>query len=171
MSRRRSAEKREIFPDPKLRTVAKPIKDVNNSIRKLAEDMLETMYSGEGIGLAGTQVDVHKRIIVIDVSNEKNDPLVLINPVIKEVVNNENKAYSEGCLSVPGVYEELERPSAVEVSALDLDGKEFTFIAEDILSVVIQHEMDHLEGKMMVDFLSNLKREMIRKKMAKYKAT
>ena len=160
-----------IFPDPKLRTVAKPIKDVNNSIRKLAEDMLETMYSGEGIGLAGTQVDVHKRIIVIDVSNEKNDPLVLINPVIKEVVNNENKAYSEGCLSVPGVYEELERPSAVEVSALDLDGKEFTFIAEDILSVVIQHEIDHLEGKMMVDFLSNLKREMIRKKMAKYKAT
>ncbi len=160
-----------IFPDPKLRTVAKPIKDVNNSIRKLAEDMLETMYSGEGIGLAGTQVDVHKRIIVIDVSNEKNDPLVLINPVIKEVVNNENKAYSEGCLSVPGIYEELERPSAVEVSALDLDGKEFTFIAEDILSVVIQHEMDHLEGKMMVDFLSNLKREMIRKKMAKYKAT
>ena len=160
-----------IFPDPKLRTVAKPIKDVNNSIRKLAEDMLETMYSGEGIGLAGTQVDVHKRIIVIDVSNEKNDPLVLINPVIKEVVNNENKAYSEGCLSVPGIYEELERPSAVEVSALDLDGKEFTFIAEDILSVVIQHEIDHLEGKMMVDFLSNLKREMIRKKMAKYKAT
>tara|TARA_B100000945_G_C20424084_1_gene619439 strand:- start:4671 stop:5174 length:504 start_codon:yes stop_codon:yes gene_type:complete len=160
-----------IFPDPKLRTVAKPIKDVNDSIRKLAEDMLETMYSGEGIGLAGTQVDVHKRIIVIDVSNEKNDPLVLVNPVIKEVVNNENKAYSEGCLSVPGIYEELERPSAVEVSALDLDGKEFTFIAEDILSVVIQHEMDHLEGKMMVDFLSNLKREMIRKKMAKYKAT
>ena len=160
-----------IFPDPKLRTVAKPIKDVNDSIRKLAEDMLETMYSGEGIGLAGTQVDVHKRIIVIDVSNEKNDPLVLVNPVIKKVVNNENKAYSEGCLSVPGIYEELERPSAVEVSALDLDGKEFTFIAEDILSVVIQHEMDHLEGKMMVDFLSNLKREMIRKKMAKYKAT
>ena len=160
-----------IFPDPKLRTVAKPIKDVNDSIRKLAEDMLETMYSGGGIGLAGTQVDVHKRIIVIDVSNEKNDPLVLVNPVIKEVVNNENKAYSEGCLSVPGIYEELERPSAVEVSALDLDGKEFTFIAEDILSVVIQHEMDHLEGKMMVDFLSNLKREMIRKKMAKYKAT
>ena len=160
-----------IFPDPKLRTVAKPIKDVNDSIRKLSEDMLETMYSGEGIGLAGTQVDVHKRIIVIDVSNEKNDPLVLINPVIKEVVNNKNKAYSEGCLSVPGIHEELERPSAVEVSALDLDGKEFTFIAEDILSVVIQHEIDHLEGKMMVDFLSNLKREMIRKKMAKYKAT
>ena len=160
-----------IFPDPKLRTVAKPIKDVNDSIRKLSEDMLETMYSGEGIGLAGTQVDVHKRIIVIDVRNEKNDPLVLINPVIKEVINNENKAYSEGCLSVPDIYEELERPSAVEVSALDLEGKEFTFIAEDILSVVIQHEMDHLEGKMMVDFLSNLKREMIRKKMAKYKAT
>ena len=159
-----------IFPDPKLRTVAKPIKEVDNSIAKLAEDMLETMYSGDGIGLAATQVDVHKRIIVIDVSNEKNSPLVLINPTINKIINNENKSYSEGCLSVPGIYEELERPSIIEISAQGLDGKVFSLVAEDILSVVIQHEMDHLDGKMMVDFLSNLKREMIRKKMAKRRA-
>ena len=156
-----------IFPDPRLRTVAEPIREVDNSITKLVEDMFATMYEGEGIGLAATQVDIHKRIIVIDISNEKNDPLVLINPTIKRIINNEKKSYSEGCLSVPGIYEELERPSAVEICALGLDGKEFTLVAEDLLSVVIQHEMDHLDGKMMVDFLSNLKREMIRKKMAK----
>ena len=160
-----------IFPDPKLRTVAKPVKEVNDSIIKLTEDMLETMYEGEGIGLAATQVDVHKRIIVIDISNEKNDPLVLINPKINRIINEEIKSYSEGCLSVPGIFEELERPSSVEIIALGIDGKEFTLVAEDILSVVIQHEMDHLEGKMMVDFLSNLKREMIRKKMVKLRAS
>ena len=160
-----------IFPDPRLRTVAKPIEEVDDSIVRLSKDMFETMYAGEGIGLAATQVDVHKRIIVIDISVEKNDPIVLINPTIKRVINNENKSYSEGCLSVPGIYEELERPSAVEINALGLDGKDFTLVAEDILSVVIQHEMDHLEGKMMVDFLSNLKREMIRKKMAKHRTS
>ena len=160
-----------IFPDPKLRTVAKPVKEVNDSIIKLTEDMLETMYEGEGIGLAATQVDVHKRIIVIDISNEKNDHLVLINPKINKIINEEIKSYSEGCLSVPGIFEELERPSSVEIIALGIDGKEFTLVAEDILSVVIQHEMDHLEGKMMVDFLSNLKREMIRKKMVKLRAS
>tara|TARA_B110000014_G_C20119576_1_gene592670 strand:- start:2731 stop:3237 length:507 start_codon:yes stop_codon:yes gene_type:complete len=160
-----------IFPDPRLRTVAKPIEEVDDSIVRLSKDMFETMYAGEGIGLAATQVDVHKRIIVIDISVEKNDPIVLINPTIKRVINNENKSYSEGCLSVPGIYEELERPSAVEINALGLDGKVFTLVAEDILSVVIQHEMDHLEGKMMVDFLSNLKREMIRKKMAKHRTS
>lgn len=160
-----------IFPDPRLRTVAKPIEEVDDSIVRLSKDMFETMYAGEGIGLAATQVDVHKRIIVIDISVEKNDPIVLINPTIKRVINNENKSYSEGCLSVPGIYEELERPSAVEINALGLDGKGFTLVAEDILSVVIQHEMDHLEGKMMVDFLSNLKREMIRKKMAKHRTS
>ena len=159
-----------IFPDPRLRTIAEPIKEVNDSIVKLSEDMLETMYAGEGIGLAATQVDVHKRIIVVDTSKEKNDPVVLINPTIKKIINNENKSYSEGCLSVPGIFEELERPSAVEIAALGLDGEEITLIAEDLLSVVIQHEMDHLEGKMMVDFLSNLKREIIRKKMAKHRA-
>ena len=160
-----------IFPDPRLMTVAKPIEEVDDSIVRLSKDMFETMYAGEGIGLAATQVDVHKRIIVIDISVEKNDPIVLINPTIKRVINNENKSYSEGCLSVPGIYEELERPSAVEINALGLDGKVFTLVAEDILSVVIQHEMDHLEGKMMVDFLSNLKREMIRKKMAKHRTS
>ena len=160
-----------IFPDPKLRTVAEPVLEVNDSIVKLTKDMLETMYEGDGIGLAATQVDVHKRIIVIDISNDKNDPLILINPKINKVINQENKSYSEGCLSVPGIFEELERPSAVEIKALGVDGKEFTLIAEDILSVVIQHEMDHLEGKMMVDFLSNLKREMIRKKMVKLRAS
>ena len=160
-----------IFPDPKLRTVAEPVLEVNDSIVKLTKDMLETMYEGDGIGLAATQVDVHKRIIVIDISNDKNDPLILINPKINKVINQENKSYSEGCLSVPGIFEELERPSAVEIKALGVDGKEFTLVAEDILSVVIQHEMDHLEGKMMVDYLSNLKREMIRKKMAKHRVS
>ena len=160
-----------IFPDPKLRTVAEPVKEVDNSIVKLSQDMLETMYDGDGIGLAATQVDVHKRVIVVDVSNEKNDPLILINPTINKIINKENKSYSEGCLSVPGIFEELERPISVEIKALGIDGKEFTLIAEDILSVVIQHEMDHLEGKMMVDYLSNLKREMIRKKIIKHKAS
>ena len=160
-----------IFPDPKLRTVAEPVKEVDDSIVKLSQDMLETMYDGDGIGLAATQVDIHKRVIVVDVSNEKNDPLVLINPTINKIIDKENKSYSEGCLSVPGIFEELERPTSVEIEALGVDGKEFTLIAEDILSVVIQHEMDHLEGKMMVDYLSNLKREMIRKKMIKQKAS
>ena len=160
-----------IFPDPKLRTVAEPVKEVDDSIIKLTKDMLETMYDGDGIGLAATQVDVHKRVIVVDVSNEKNNPLVLINPTINKIINEEIKSYSEGCLSVPGIFEELERPSAVEIKALGIDGKEFTLVAEDILSVVIQHEMDHLEGKMMVDFLSNLKREMIRKKMVKLRTS
>ena len=158
------------FPDPRLRTVAKPIKEVDNSIAKLAEDMFETMYEGDGIGLAATQVDIHKRIIVIDISNEKNDPLVLINPTIKRIINNEKKSYSEGCLSVPGIYEELERPSAVEICALGLDGKEFTLVAEDLLSVVIQHEMDHLEGILFIDYLSKLKRSMIIKKLSKLKS-
>ena len=160
-----------IFPDPKVRTVAEPVKEVDSSIVKLSQDMLETMYDGDGIGLAATQVDVHKRVIVVDVSNEKNDPLILINPTINKIINKENKSYSEGCLSVPGIFEELERPISVEIKALGIDGKEFTLIAEDILSVVIQHEMDHLEGKMMVDYLSNLKREMIRKKIIKQKAS
>ena len=160
-----------IFPDPKLRTVAEPVKEVDDSVVRLSEDMLETMYDGNGIGLAATQVDIHKQVIVVDVSNEKNDPLVLINPRINAIINDENKSYSEGCLSVPGIYEELERPTSVEIKALGVDGKEFTLIAEDLLSVVIQHEMDHLEGQMMVDYLSNLKREMIRKKMIKQKAS
>ena len=125
-----------IFPDPKLRTVAEPVKEVDDSVVRLSEDMLETMYDGNGIGLAATQVDIHKRVIVVDVSNEKNDPLVLINPRINAIINDENKSYSEGCLSVPGIYEELERPTSVEIKALGVDGKEFTLIAEDLLSLI-----------------------------------
>jgi len=155
-----------LFPDPKLRTVAKPVEKIDDSIVKLTENMLQTMYEGSGIGLAATQVDVHIRVIVIDISDEKNSPLVLINPKIDKIIDSQQKSYSEGCLSVPGIYEELKRPGTVEISALNVEGNKFTLIAEGLLSVVIQHEMDHLEGRMMVDSLSNLKREIIRKKIA-----
>ena len=159
-----------VFPDPRLRTLAEPIMDFDDSLKKLSEDMLETMYEGSGIGLAATQVNVHKRIIVIDISEEKNSPLILVNPTLKKIINPEKKSYSEGCLSVPGFYEELLRPSSVEINAYDINGDEVNIVTEDLLSVVIQHEMDHLDGKMMVDFISNIKREMIRKKLLKSKA-
>ena len=158
-----------IFPDPRLRTVAKAVEKVDDSLKKLTEDMLETMYEGSGIGLAATQVDVHKRVIVVDISEKKDEPLVLINPVLKKVIDPELKTYSEGCLSVPGFYEELERPSEIEISFQDVNGQDHTLIANGLLSVVVQHEMDHLEGKMMVDSISNVKREMIRKKLSKAK--
>ena len=160
-----------IFPDPRLRTVAKAVEKVDDSLKKLTEDMLETMYEGSGIGLAATQVDVHKRVIVADISEKKDDPLVLINPVLKKVIDPELKTYSEGCLSVPGFYEELERPSEIEISFQDVNGQDHTLIANGLLSVVVQHEMEHLEGKMMVDSISNVKREMIRKKLSKAKGT
>ena len=160
-----------IFPDPRLRTVAKAVEKADDSLKQLTEDMLETMYEGSGIGLAATQVDVHKRVIVVDISEKKDEPLVLINPVLKKVIDPELKTYSEGCLSVPGFYEELERPSEIEISFQDVNGQDHTLIANGLLSVVIQHEMDHLEGKMMVDSISNVKREMIRKKLSKTKGT
>ena len=160
-----------IFPDPRLRTVAKAVEKVDDSLKKLTEDMLETMYEGSGIGLAATQVNVHKRVIVVDISEKKDEPLVLINPVLKKVIDPEVKTYSEGCLSVPGFYEELERPSEIEISFQDVNGQDHTLIANGLLSVVVQHEMDHLEGKMMVDSISNVKREMIRKKLSKAKGT
>ena len=159
-----------VFPDPRLRTLAEPIMDFDNSLKKLSEDMIETMYEGSGIGLAATQVNVHKRIIVVDISEEKNSPLILVNPTLKKIINPEKKSYSEGCLSVPGFYEELLRPSSVEINAYDVNGNEVNIVTEGLLSVVIQHEMDHLDGKMMVDFISNIKREMIRKKLLKSKA-
>jgi peptide deformylase len=159
-----------VFPDPRLRTLAEPIMDFDDSLKKLSEDMLETMYEGSGIGLAATQVNVHKRIIVVDISEEKNSPLILVNPTLKKIINPEKKSYSEGCLSVPGFYEELSRPSSVEINASDVNGDEVNIVTEGLLSVVIQHEMDHLDGKMMVDFISNIKREMIRKKLLKSKA-
>ena len=159
-----------VFPDPRLRTLAEPIMDFDDSLKKLSEDMLETMYEGSGIGLAATQVNVHKRIIVVDISEEKNSPLILVNPTLKKIINPEKKSYSEGCLSVPGFYEELLRPSSVEINAYEINGDEVNIVTEGLLSVVIQHEMDHLDGKMMVDFISNIKREMIRKKLLKSKA-
>ena len=158
-----------IFPDPRLRTVATAVSSVDEKIKALVDSMLETMYEGKGIGLAATQVNVHKRIIVIDVSEEKNKPLVLINPLLEEIIEPEKMPYSEGCLSVPGFYEELERPSKVKIKATGLNNKSFSLEAEGILSVVIQHEMDHLDGKIFVDYLTNLKREIIRKKLLKQK--
>ena len=158
-----------IFPDPRLRTVAKTVEVVDDSIKKLAQDMLETMYQGSGIGLAATQVNVHKRVIVLDISESKEEPLILINPEIKKIIDPNKKIFSEGCLSVPGFYEELKRPSSVEISYLNIYGERKLLSANDLLAVVIQHEMDHLEGKMMVDFISNIKREMIRKKLLKAK--
>ena len=127
------------------------------------------MYQGSGIGLAATQVNVHKRVIVLDISESKDEPLILINPEIIKIIDPNKKIFSEGCLSVPGFYEELKRPSSVEISYLDIDGKRNLLLANDLLAVVIQHEMDHLDGKMMVDFISNIKREMIRKKLLKAK--
>ena len=158
-----------IFPDSRLRTVAKSVQSIDDSVKSLAQDMLQTMYEGSGIGLAATQVNVHKRVIVIDISEDKTKPIILINPKITKVIDRAKKVYAEGCLSVPGFYEELERPSSVEVSYKNLEGEDKTLLANDLLSIVVQHEMDHLDGKMMVDSISNIKREMIRKKLSKSK--
>jgi peptide deformylase len=154
------------YPDPRLHTVAKPVQAVDARIRGLIKDMLETMYEANGIGLAATQVDVHERLIVIDVSEERNAPLVLINPVITWA-SEETQVGDEGCLSVPGIYDGVERASAVKVRALDGDGQSREISAEGILAVCIQHEMDHLLGKVFVEYLSPLKRNRIKTKMLK----
>jgi len=154
------------FPDPKLHTVAKPVLAVDERIRALIADMLQTMYDAKGIGLAATQVDVHERLIVIDVSEERDDPLVLINPQMVWT-SDETHLNEEGCLSVPGIYDGVERFDAVTVSALNSEGKSLVIEAEDLLSVCIQHEMDHLMGKVFVEYLSPLKRDRIKKKMLK----
>lgn len=154
------------FPDPRLRTVATPLKAVDDKVRRLIDDMFETMYAAPGVGLAATQVDVHKQLVVIDVSEEKDQPLVFINPVI-EVLDPELGEYDEGCLSVPGFYETVCRPKRVRVKALDRDGKPFELEAEGLLAICIQHEVDHLLGKLYVDYLSPLKRTRIRKKLEK----
>ncbi|HZN47424.1 MAG TPA: peptide deformylase [Ramlibacter sp.] len=154
------------FPDPRLHTVAKPVQAVDARIRALIADMLETMYGAEGIGLAATQVDVHERLIVIDTSEERNQPLVLINPEI--VWASEDKQVGdEGCLSVPGIYDGVERSREVRVRALDGEGQSREISAEGLLAVCIQHEMDHLMGKVFVEYLSPLKRNRIRTKMLK----
>ena len=138
---------------------------MNNKLRALIDDMFETMYAAPGIGLAATQINVHKRLIVIDISEDKSEPLVLINPSIKEI--DGEISHEEGCLSVPGQYESVDRVENIEVTALDRNGDEFTMQADGLLSVCIQHECDHLEGKLFVDYLSNLKRQRIRKKLLK----
>jgi peptide deformylase len=153
------------FPDPRLRKPAKFVDAVDDGIRGLVDDMLETMYSAPGIGLAANQVNVQKRIIVIDVSEERNQPLVLINPTVLASYGEEEM--EEGCLSVPGVQETVKRAERVRVSALDRAGEPFEMEADGLLAVCIQHEIDHLDGKLFVDYLSPLKRNRIRKKLEK----
>ncbi len=153
------------YPDPRLRTQAKPVEKVDNELRTLVEDMFETMYAAPGIGLAATQVNIHKQIIVIDVSEEKNQPLCLINPMILQAEGHEE--YEEGCLSVPGVYENVERAENIDVRALDKHGEAFEMHASGLLAICIQHEMDHLKGKLFVDYLSRLKQGRIKKKLEK----
>lgn len=153
------------FPDPRLRTKAAPVKAVTDDIRTLARDMLETMYAAPGVGLAATQVNVHQRLLVADVSDSKNEPWVLINP---EIIERDGvQVMSEGCLSVPGFFEDVERSEHIRVRAQNEKGETFEMEARELLAVCIQHEMDHLEGKLFVDYLTPLKRNRIRKKLEK----
>jgi peptide deformylase len=153
------------YPDKRLRTVAVPVDVVDDSIRTLVDDMFETMYAAPGIGLAATQVDVHKRIIVMDLSAEKDQPLCLINP---EIIKSEGiEQTEEGCLSVPDIYETVERAERIQVKALDKHGKAFTLEADGLLAVCIQHEIDHLQGNLFVDYLSPLKQMRVKKKLQK----
>jgi peptide deformylase len=153
------------YPDPRLRKTAKPVDAVDDAVRQLAADLLETMYGAKGIGLAATQVDIHRRVLVIDVSDERDQPLVLINP---EILFAEGRGpVEEGCLSVPDIYDKVQRATHIRVRALGLDGKPFEMDAEGLLAVCIQHEMDHLDGKLFVDYLSELKRQLIRRRLEK----
>ena len=154
------------FPDPRLRTIAEPVEQVDDEIRTLIDDMFETMYAAPGIGLAATQINVHKRIVVIDISEEGDEPLVLINPEY-ELLTEELDHMQEGCLSVPGFYENVERPEHLRLKALDRDGKPYELQAKGLLAVCIQHELDHLNGKLFVDHISRLKRDRIRSKLEK----
>ena len=153
------------YPDPRLHTRAKPVEAVDAGIRKLAADMAETMYAAPGIGLAATQVDVHKRLLVLDISEDKSDLKVFINP---EILSREGECVGEeGCLSVPGIYESVKRSERVRVHALDLEGKPFEVDADGLLAICLQHEMDHLDGKVFVEYLSRLKLTRIKTKLAK----
>ncbi len=153
------------FPDKRLRTKAKAVESVDDSVRAIMDDMLETMYEAPGIGLAATQVDIHQQIVVIDISEEKDSALYLVNP---EIIAKSGKEISEeGCLSVPEYYAEVERAEKVTVSALGYDGKPFEVEADGLLAVCIQHELDHLQGKLFVDYLSPLKQQRVRKKLEK----
>jgi peptide deformylase len=154
------------YPDPRLHTVAKPVQEVNIEVQRLVSDMAETMYAAPGIGLAATQVNQHVQLILVDTSKEQNDLQVLINPKI--VTKTGEQEYEEGCLSVPGVYENVTRAEKITVEALDVNGKKFKLNAEGLLAVCIQHEMDHLLGKVFVEYLSPLKRNRIKAKMVKH---
>ncbi len=153
------------YPDPRLRTQAAPVKAVDDALRQLCDDLLETMYAANGIGLAATQVDVHLRVLVIDVSEDRASPLVFINPEILDAEGREPA--EEGCLSLPNIYDKLPRATRIRVRALGRDGQPFELTAEGLLATCIQHEMDHLQGKLFVDYLSELKRQMIRRRLEK----
>jgi peptide deformylase len=153
------------YPDPRWRTRAEAVAVVDDAVRQLAEDLLHTMYAANGVGLAATQVDVHRRVIALDVSESRDQPLILINP---ELVSAEGMGPGEeGCLSLPGIYDKLSRATRIRIRALDLQGKPFEMDAEGLLGICIQHEMDHLEGKLFVDYLSELKRQLIRRRLEK----
>ena len=154
------------FPNPNLRKVAVPVTSFDNDLKCLIDNMFETMYEANGIGLAATQVDVHKRLLVLDVSEERNDPKVFVNPTI-DVIESDLADYDEGCLSVPGFYETVSRPKKIKVLAQDKEGSQFEIEADGVLSVCIQHEIDHLDGKLFVDYLSSLKRNRIKDKLQK----
>jgi len=153
------------FPDPRLRTRAQPVAEVDETVRRLIDDMFETMYAAPGIGLAATQVNVHRRVVVIDVSEDRSEPLALVNPEI--LARDGVEETEEGCLSVPGYYEKVRRAETVRVRALDRNGERIEFDADGLLAVCIQHEIDHLDGKLFVDYLSELKRTRIRKRLEK----
>ena len=154
------------FPDPRLRTIAKPVEEVTDDIRQLAADMFETMYEAPGIGLAATQVDHHIQLIVMDLSEDKNQPMVFINPKVTPLTEDK-LPYEEGCLSVPQIYDKVERPSRVKIEAMNLEGEQFEIETDGLLAICIQHEMDHLSGKLFVDYLSPLKRQRAREKVEK----
>jgi peptide deformylase len=154
------------YPDPRLHTVAKPVEQVDDRIRQLVDDMLETMYDAKGVGLAATQINVHERVVVIDTSEERNDPLVLINPEIIWT-SDEMIVWEEGCLSVPTIYDKVDRHARVRVRALNRDGEPYEFEGEELLGVCVQHELDHLSGKVFVEYLSPLKRNRIKTKLVK----
>jgi len=153
------------YPDPRLRTRATPVAVVDDAVRQLIDDLLETMYASKGIGLAASQVDIHRRVLVLDISDGRDQPMAFINP---EILEAEGSAPGEeGCLSLPGIYDKLERAARVRVRALDRNGEPFELQADGLLGVCIQHEMDHLDGKLFVDYLSELKRQLIRRRLQK----
>ena len=157
------------FPDPKLREVAEEVTNFDSNLKQLADDLLDTMYEFKGIGLAAIQIGVRKRIIVADISEERQEPHIFVNPKIKVLNENKKGGYDEGCLSIPGFYEEVIRPTQVEISFQNLSGENKKLIPEGLLGVVVQHETDHLDGKLMVDYISSVKRQRIRSKLLKLK--